>query len=55
MFVYLPAQAELRGGAWVVVDAALHASHIEMYADASATGGILEADGMVEGRRKPSA
>lgn len=32
VFVYLPPGAELRGGAWVVIDSAINADMIEMYA-----------------------
>jgi len=47
-FVYLPPGAELRGGAWVVVDAQINADRIEMYADPAARGGVLEPEGLVE-------
>jgi len=47
-FVYLPPGAELRGGAWVVVDAQINAARIEMYADPTARGGVLEPEGLVE-------
>ena len=47
-FVYLPPGAELRGGAWVVVDAQINADRIEMYADPTARGGVLEPEGLVE-------
>lgn len=33
IFVYLPPYAELRGGAWVVVDATINQKYMEMYAD----------------------
>lgn len=45
IFIYLPPFAELRGGAWVVVDPTINASMIEMYADDMARGGVLEAEG----------
>ena len=48
VFVYLPPFSELRGGAWVVVDSAIHAAGIEMYADPQSRGGILEAEGLVD-------
>lgn len=48
VFVYLPCGAELRGGAWVVVDSQINPSHIEMYSDPSARGGVLEPEGLVE-------
>ncbi len=33
IFIYLPPNAELRGGAWVVVDPTINARFMEMYAD----------------------
>jgi hypothetical protein len=48
IFIYLPPFAELRGGAWVVVDPTINANMIEMYADTMARGGVLEAEGTVE-------
>lgn len=47
VFVYLPPGAQLRGGSWVVVDTAINPRRIEMYADETARGGILEAEGLV--------
>lgn len=47
-FIYLPPGAELRGGAWVVIDAQINAERVEMYADPSARGGVLEPEGIVE-------
>ncbi len=47
IFVYLPPHAQLRGGSWVVVDSAINRECIEMYADPSARGGIMEAEGLV--------
>ena len=38
----------LRGGAWVVVDSQINAASIEMYADPTARGGVLEPEGVVE-------
>ena len=32
VFVYLPPGAELRGGAWVVIDSAINADMVEMCA-----------------------
>ncbi|EIE18073.1 hypothetical protein COCSUDRAFT_26470 [Coccomyxa subellipsoidea C-169] len=46
--VYLPPGAELRGGAWVVVDGQINAEQVEMYADPVARGGVLEPEGIVE-------
>jgi len=54
VFVYLPPGCELRGGAWVVVDSQINANQIEMYADPTAQGGVLEPSGIVEIKfRKP--
>ncbi|KAJ8762670.1 hypothetical protein K2173_011150 [Erythroxylum novogranatense] len=39
---------ELRGGAWVVVDSQINSDHIEMYADRTAKGNVLEPEGMIE-------
>lgn len=48
VFVYIPAGAELRGGAWVVVDSQINAAQVEMYADPCARGGVLEPEGVCE-------
>lgn len=48
VFVYIPMMAELRGGAWVVVDSRINSDHIEMYADQTAKGNVLEPEGMIE-------
>jgi len=48
VFVYIPPLAELRGGAWVVVDPTINADCMEMYAAETARGGVLEAAGLVE-------
>lgn len=48
VFMYLPPGAELRGGAWVVVDTTINPDMIEMYADPDARGGVLEPEGTVE-------
>ena len=45
VFVYIPPHAELRGGAWVVVDATINAEVMEFYAASGARGGVLEANG----------
>jgi len=46
VFVFIPPFAEIRGGAWVVLDASINASVMEMYACAgTARGGVLEANG----------
>jgi len=46
--VYIPPFAELRGGAWVVVDPTINLQHMEMYADPDSRGGVLEPEGTVE-------
>ena len=33
VFVYIPCNAELRGGAWVVLDPTINPKTMEMYAD----------------------
>ena len=43
LFVYIPPFAELRGGAWVVVDHTINADVMEFYAAEDARGGVLEA------------
>ncbi|KAA8495577.1 Acetyl-CoA carboxylase [Porphyridium purpureum] len=48
IFIYIPPHGELRGGAWVVVDTQINPHHIEMYADPSSRGGVLEPEGTVE-------
>ncbi|KAL5714796.1 acetyl-coenzyme-A carboxylase [Ranunculus cassubicifolius] len=48
VFVYIPMMGELRGGAWVVVDSKINPDHIEMYAENTAKGNVLEPEGMIE-------
>lgn len=48
IFVYIPPNGELRGGAWAVVDPTINPRFMEMFADNTSRGGILEADGIVE-------
>lgn len=48
ILVYIPPYAELRGGAWVVVDPTINLQHMEMYADPESRGGVLEPEGTVE-------
>ncbi|OVA14638.1 Carboxyl transferase [Macleaya cordata] len=48
VFVYIPMMGELRGGAWVVVDSKINPDHIEMYAEKTAKGNVLEPEGMIE-------
>lgn len=46
--VYIPPFAELRGGAWVVIDPTINEAFMEMYADPDSRGGVLEPEGVVE-------
>uniref|UniRef100_A0A8D0FZT9 acetyl-CoA carboxylase n=1 Tax=Sphenodon punctatus TaxID=8508 RepID=A0A8D0FZT9_SPHPU len=48
VLVYIPPQAELRGGSWVVIDPTINLRHMEMYADRDSRGGVLEPEGTVE-------
>ncbi|WCJ44521.1 acetyl-CoA carboxylase 1 [Euphorbia peplus] len=48
VFVYIPMMGELRGGAWVVVDSRINSDQIEMYADRTAKGNVLEPEGIIE-------
>ena len=48
VYIYLPPGCELRGGAWAVLDTKINPERIEMYADNTARGGVLEPEGMVE-------
>ncbi|CAG4978405.1 unnamed protein product [Colias eurytheme] len=48
VIVYIPPGAELRGGAWAVVDPSVNSAKMEMYADTEAKGGVLEPEGIVE-------
>ena len=48
VIVYLPPHATLRGGAWVVVDQTINEQYMEMYADESARGGVLETEGTLD-------
>jgi len=48
VFIYLPPNGELRGGAWVVVDPTINERMMEMYADRESRGGILEPPGICE-------
>lgn len=45
LFVYIPPFAELRGGAWVVVDSTINSDVMEFYAAENSRGGVLEAAG----------
>ncbi|XP_073735574.1 acetyl-CoA carboxylase 1 isoform X3 [Callorhinus ursinus] len=48
VLVYIPPQAELRGGSWVVIDPTINPRHMEMYADRESRGSVLEPEGTVE-------
>ncbi|CAM9940346.1 unnamed protein product [Pylaiella littoralis] len=48
VFVYIPPNGELRGGAWVVIDPTINEQVMEMYADVESRGGILEPPGICE-------
>lgn len=48
VFVIIPPHGELRGGAWVVIDPAINPLRMEMFADPTSRGGILEPSGTVE-------
>nr|XP_046243287.1 acetyl-CoA carboxylase isoform X2 [Scatophagus argus] len=48
VLVYIPPQAELRGGSWVVIDPTINPLCMELYADKESRGGVLEAEGTVE-------
>jgi len=48
IFIYIPPNGELRGGAWVVIDPSINPEKMEMYADTESRGGILEPPGIVE-------
>lgn len=48
ILVYIPPYAELRGGAWVVIDPTINQRYMEMYADPLSRGGVLEPEGTVE-------
>jgi len=48
VFVYVPYEGELRGGAWVVIDATINPNHMEFYASEASRGGVLEPEGIVD-------
>lgn len=52
VLVYLPPNAELRGGAWAVLDSLINPQYMESYADPESRGGILEPEGTVEVKYK---
>lgn len=48
VLVYIPPNGELRGGAWAVVDPSINPRHMELFADPTCRGGVLEPEGIVE-------
>ncbi|KAL0300319.1 UNVERIFIED_CONTAM: Acetyl-CoA carboxylase 1 [Sesamum angustifolium] len=48
VFIYIPMMGELRGGAWVVLDSKINPDHVEMYAERTAKGNVLEPEGLIE-------
>ncbi|XP_014207408.1 acetyl-CoA carboxylase isoform X3 [Copidosoma floridanum] len=48
IMVYIVPGAELRGGAWAVVDPCINPQCMEMFADTTCRGGVLEPEGIVE-------
>ncbi|XP_050313932.1 acetyl-CoA carboxylase isoform X2 [Anthonomus grandis grandis] len=52
IIVYIPPYGELRGGAWAVVDPTINSRYMEMYADPTSRGGVLEPEGLVEVKYK---
>lgn len=47
VFIYIPPDGELRGGSWVVLDTNINPEAIEMYADPTSRGSIMEPSGVV--------
>lgn len=52
VLVYLPPNAELRGGAWAVLDSTINPRFMETYADPESRAGVLEPEGIVEVKYK---
>lgn len=52
VMVYLPPNAELRGGAWAVLDSLINPRYLETYADPESRAGVLEPEGIVEVKYK---
>uniref|UniRef100_W4VRL7 Putative acetyl-coa carboxylase n=1 Tax=Corethrella appendiculata TaxID=1370023 RepID=W4VRL7_9DIPT len=48
VLVYLPPNAELRGGAWAVLDSTINPRYMETYSDPESRAGVLEPEGIVE-------
>lgn len=51
VIVYLPPNAELRGGAWAVLDPTINPRFMETYTDPESRAGVLEPEGQVQGER----
>lgn len=52
VMVYLPPNAELRGGAWAVLDSFINPRYLETYADPESRAGVLEPEGICEVKYK---
>lgn len=52
IIIYVPPNAELRGGAWAVLDSLINPRYIETYADPESRAGVLEPEGIVEVKYK---
>ncbi|CAG9801571.1 unnamed protein product [Chironomus riparius] len=52
VIIYLPPNAELRGGAWAVLDSLINPRYIETYSDPESRAGVLEPEGIVEVKYK---
>ena len=48
LFVYVPHEGELRGGAWVVIDPTINTEQMEMYVADVSRGGVLEPESIVD-------
>ncbi|XP_076162670.1 acetyl-CoA carboxylase isoform X2 [Ptiloglossa arizonensis] len=48
IFIYIPPNGELRGGAWAVVDPTINPRYMEMFADNTSRAGVLEPEAIVE-------
>ncbi|XP_034934564.1 acetyl-CoA carboxylase isoform X3 [Chelonus insularis] len=48
VFIYIPPNGELRGGAWAVVDPTINPRYMEMFVDNTSRGGVLEPEAIVE-------
>ncbi len=55
IFIYIPPEGTVRGGAWVVLDATINERHMEMYAAPEARGGVLEVEGTLDVKYRAKA